>query len=114
MFGVSNQLLAAIALGVGTTLIIKSGKMRYVWVTLVPMAFMFTTTLTASWHLFHSFHRQAANAVSAADAFNLNLDAVLMVIMAVLALIALADMLYKWYGYLSKSRPITSSEVIES
>ncbi|MFZ5518541.1 MAG: carbon starvation protein A [Candidatus Zhuqueibacterota bacterium] len=114
MFGVSNQLLAAIALGVGTTLIIKAGKARYVWVTLVPMAFMFSTTLTASWQLYHSFRDQAARAATSAEAFNLNLDAVLMAIMAVLALIALGDMLYKWYGYLSGSRSITSSEILES
>jgi len=114
MFGVSNQLLAAIALGVGTTLIIKARKARYAWVTLIPMAFMFSTTLTASWQLFQSFRNQAARAATSAEAFNLNLDAVLMAIMAVLALIALADMLYKWYGYLSGARSITSSEILES
>ncbi len=113
MFGVSNQLLAAIALGVGTTLIIKSGKVRYIGVTLVPMIFMFTTTFTASWHLIHTFRSQALKAANPSQAFNFNLDATLVAIMAVLAVVALADMIYKWYGYLTKTRPITSSEVIE-
>ena len=113
MFGVSNQLLAAIALGVGTTLIIKSGKVNYIWVTGVPMAFMFVTTLTAAWQLIWMFRDKALKAVKASDAFNFNLDAGLVALMAVLAIVSLADMLYKWYGYLMKTRPITSSEVIE-
>ena len=77
MFGVSNQLLAAIALGVGSTLIIKAGKVRYVWVTLIPMVFMFVTTFAASWSLIGAFRSQAIKAKTAAEAFNFNLDAIL-------------------------------------
>src|SRR5262249_22743700 len=49
MFGVSNQLLASIALCVGTTVIINSGRARYAWITLLPLSFVATTTLTAGW-----------------------------------------------------------------
>ncbi len=49
MFGTANQLLAGIALCVGTTVIINMGKARYAWVTLVPMAFVMATTLSAGW-----------------------------------------------------------------
>ena len=47
MFGIANQLLAAVALAVGTTILINMGKARYAWVTLAPLAFVAVTTLTA-------------------------------------------------------------------
>ena len=109
----SNQLLAAIALGVGTTVIIKYHKLKYVWVTLVPMAFMFVTTLTAAWQLFFMFRQKAAAAALAADKFNFNLDAILVAAMAALAVIALADMLYKWYCFVFGGRDIKMSETVE-
>jgi carbon starvation protein len=113
MFGVSNQLLSAIALGVGTTLIIKYGKTRFMWVTFIPMAFMFTTTFTAAWQLTRMFFDKAAKAATAADAFNFRLDAALVILMALLAVISLLDMLYKWYGFLSHTRDMKMTEVIE-
>jgi carbon starvation protein len=82
MFGVSNQLLAAIAFGVGTTVIIKSGKARYAWTTLLPMVFMYTTTLTASWELVGIFLGKAAQAATAAEAFTLKVDALLVILLA--------------------------------
>ncbi|HXH08038.1 MAG TPA: carbon starvation protein A [Vicinamibacterales bacterium] len=47
MFGIANQLLAAVALAVGTTILINLGRARYAWVTLLPLAFVAVTTLTA-------------------------------------------------------------------
>lgn len=113
MFGVSNQLLAAIAFGVGTTVIIKSGKARYAWTTFVPMIFMFTTTLTASWELVMIFLGKSTSAVSAAEAFTFRIDAVLVSLMAALAVIALFDMLFTWYKYFSRARKMPSGEVAE-
>lgn len=46
MFGVANQLLATLALAVGTSFLINSGKRKYIWITLVPMTFVGITTIT--------------------------------------------------------------------
>jgi len=48
MFGAANQLMATIALVVGTTYIINRGRRKYAWVTIVPMAFVGITTLYAA------------------------------------------------------------------
>jgi carbon starvation protein len=49
MFGIANQLLAAVALCVGTTVIVNSGRARYAWVTVLPLAFVTVTTVSAGW-----------------------------------------------------------------
>ena len=56
MFGVANQLLAAVALSVATSAIINAGRVRYVWTTLVPLVFVAITTLYAGWcNIFGNF-----------------------------------------------------------
>jgi carbon starvation protein len=47
MFGTANQLLAAIALSIGTSYIINNGKIKYAYVTIIPMLFIFAVTFTA-------------------------------------------------------------------
>jgi carbon starvation protein len=49
MLGIANQLLATTALCVGTTVIVNQGRARYAWVTLLPLAFVATTTLSAAY-----------------------------------------------------------------
>jgi carbon starvation protein len=49
LFGIANQLLAAIALAVCTTVLVKSGKLRWAWVTGVPLAWVVAITFTAGW-----------------------------------------------------------------
>jgi carbon starvation protein len=49
MFGIANQLLGGVALAVGTTILINMGRARYAWVTVAPLCFVATTTLTAGY-----------------------------------------------------------------
>ncbi|KYD21000.1 carbon starvation CstA family protein [Caldibacillus debilis] len=55
LFGISNQMLAGIALLFGTTILFKMGKKKYTWVTLLPTAWLLLVTLTAGLQkIFHS------------------------------------------------------------
>ncbi|WTY68464.1 carbon starvation protein A [Streptomyces sp. NBC_01410] len=49
LFGIANQLLAAVALTVCTTVLVKSGRLRWAWVTAVPLAWVVAVTFTAGW-----------------------------------------------------------------
>ncbi|MFD0436882.1 carbon starvation CstA family protein [Streptomyces chartreusis] len=49
LFGIANQLLAAVALAVTTTVLIKSGRLRWAWVTGIPLAWDVAVTFTAGW-----------------------------------------------------------------
>ncbi|HRE82990.1 MAG TPA: carbon starvation CstA family protein, partial [Opitutaceae bacterium] len=49
IFGVANQLLAVIALSLGTTVLIKMGRTRYIWVSLLPLSWLLSVTVTAGW-----------------------------------------------------------------
>ena len=49
IFGVANQLLAVIALALGTTVLIKMGRLRYLWVPLLPLVWLLAVTMTAGW-----------------------------------------------------------------
>jgi len=110
MFGVANQLLAAIAFGVGTIIIVKSGKLKYAWVTFIPMVFMFTTTLTASWQLIWIFMNKAASALSPVEALTFKIDAYLVFLMALLAVIVLFDMLCKFFRFVSEGTEIAKGD----
>ena len=71
MFGIANQLLAAIALAVGTVILLRMEKARYVWVTLVPLTFVTGTTLTAAAQmiLFHYWPKTATRWVIQMNVF---------------------------------------------
>ncbi|HET9839286.1 MAG TPA: carbon starvation CstA family protein [Candidatus Angelobacter sp.] len=50
IFGICNQLLAAVALCVATTIIVKMGRARYMWITLAPLCWLVAVTFSAAWH----------------------------------------------------------------
>ena len=55
LFGIGNQMLAAMALTLGTVILFKMKKEKYVWVTIVPTVFLIITCMTAGWQkIFHS------------------------------------------------------------
>jgi len=110
MFGAANQLLGMLALCVGTTVLIKMGKARYLGVTTVPMVFVGVITLSASYELFVLFLAKAGSA-PAGKAFVFYLDAALIGVVATLAVVILADSLAKWYGFVVQKKPYTTSEV---
>jgi carbon starvation protein len=49
IFGIANQLLAVLALALGTTVLIKMGRTRYIWTTLAPLGWLLAVTLSAGW-----------------------------------------------------------------
>ena len=106
MFGVANQLLAALALCVGTTVILKTNKARYALVTVIPMAFMTIMTVTASFKLMRIFAQKAI--AEPANAFTYRLDSMLVALMAGLAILAVLDAVIKWFGIMKSPRPIES------
>ncbi len=109
MFGTANQLLGMLALCIGTTLLIKMGKAKYIWVTLLPMLFMASITFTASVHLIQDFSLKAS---TSPDPFKFILNALLMTVMLLLAIIVVVSSAVKWYGYLVRKMPIKTTEVI--
>lgn len=116
IFGISNQLLAAVALAVCTTLLVKSGRLKWAWITGVPLAWDATVTLTASWQKVFSsdpkvgFFKQRSVFQDAIDAgkvlppaknmddmhtvvTNSTVDGVLSAILAVLVVVVITDAL---------------------
>ncbi|MFJ3416249.1 carbon starvation CstA family protein [Streptomyces sp. NPDC086082] len=116
IFGIANQLLAAVALAVCTTLLVKSGRLKWAWITGIPLAWDATVTLTASWQKVFSgdpkvgFFKQRSVFQDAIDAgrvlpparsmddmrtvvTNSAVDGVLSAILAVLVVVVIADAL---------------------
>ena len=134
LFGIANQLLAAVALCVGTTVIIKMGKARYAFTTLVPLAWLVTVTMTAGWlkifspdprlgflaHARTVADKLAAGALpagvkTAADAarvmFNDRLDAAVAGFFMVSVIVILTDSLWGWVAVLRGTRATNNTEV---
>ncbi|OFX60247.1 MAG: carbon starvation protein CstA, partial [Bacteroidetes bacterium GWA2_30_7] len=94
MFGTANQLLATIALAVGTSYIINRGKARYAWVTIVPMLFVGITTLTAGIKNILNIYLPQLDSEKTIVQGSINLTLTGLIIICVLIIIG--DALPKW------------------
>jgi carbon starvation protein len=56
LFGLSNQLLASMTLAIGTTILLRMGKAKYIWTTLIPLCFMIVTAMTAGFYNIFQFY----------------------------------------------------------
>ncbi len=116
LFGISNQLLAAVALCVATTILIKMGRQRYAWVTLGPLAWLIAVTMTAGYQKVFSantrlgFLSHAASLATSTDPnaarliFNDRLNAVIaLFFMSVVAMLVFTSA-REWWLVLSRRK----------
>jgi carbon starvation protein len=97
MFGIANQLLAAVALCVGTTVIINSGRARYAWATLVPLSFVGSVTLTAGYMSIRDIYLPLAASADSARSTQGYIDAILTGVLMASAVVIMIDSVYHWY-----------------
>jgi carbon starvation protein len=90
MFGIANQLLAVLALCLVTTLLINSGRGRYAFVTLIPMIFVTSTTMTAGVIMVNNFRTMIARGEVLKGSLNLSLTVFVMASVAFILLWATA------------------------
>jgi carbon starvation protein len=125
LFGISNQLLAAVALVVATTILMKMGRLRWIWVTLLPMAWLVAITMTASYQKifdanprigFLAYAKALAAQIAAGKIpaekiaetqrliFNQRLDAAVTAVLAVMILVLIVEALVHWYAILGRGK----------
>jgi len=125
LFGIANQLLATVALVVATSILLKMKRVRWIWVTLVPTAWLVAVTMTASYQKifaanpdlgFLSKANSLASQIAAGQVplekiaethrliFNQRLDAVVTATLALMILVLLVEAAAQWYGILSRRR----------
>jgi carbon starvation protein len=131
LFGIANQLLAAIALTVATTIFVKMHRAKYMWITCIPLAWLVVVTFTAGWQKIFSdqprlgFLAEAASVQAALDAgtiplakaaaaraqiFNARLDALLCGLFLILVATVLIDSVRVWAGVLRGTRSSAAGE----
>jgi carbon starvation protein len=123
LFGISNQLLATVALCMATTIIIKLHRARYAAVTLAPLAWLVAVTFTASWQkIFDAsprvgFLAQAralesapATAATARLIFNNRLDAAVTGVLVAMVTLVLFESVRQWLGILLGTKEVRLKE----
>jgi carbon starvation protein len=133
LFGISNQLLAAIALTLVTVLLIKHGRLKYAWVTAIPLVWDLVITMTASYQKVFSsdpavgYFTQRQRYVDARDAgevlapaqdvgqmdkviFNSTLNGVLQAVFALLTLVVVANAVFVIARAIRSRGPVPTTE----
>ncbi len=131
LFGIANQMLAAIALCVATSILVKSGKVKYAWITALPLTWLVIVTSTASYQKIfsedlrvgffaaanHLSTQLAAGTLSASKAavapqliFNQHLDAYLTMFFVAVLWIMIINMLTIAWRHLNGKLLLSSSE----
>ncbi|MEU9197832.1 carbon starvation CstA family protein [Streptomyces hundungensis] len=133
LFGIANQLLAALALALCTTVLIKQGRLRWAWVTGLPLLWDVAVTLTASWQKvfspdprvgFFAQRERYTDALAGGDVLapahttedmrhivtNSTVDGVLAAVFALLVLVVMADVVRVWVKALRAHAPLPTSE----
>jgi carbon starvation protein len=134
LFGIANQLLAAVALTLATTLLIKSGRLKWAWITAVPLAWDAAVTLTASYQKVFSdnpklgFFAQRDNFQDALDqgkvlppaksvddmhavVTNSTVDGILAALFATMIIVVILDAARVWVKAIRAREPLPSTEV---
>src|ERR1700722_1993829 len=122
LFGIANQLLACVALVVATTILLKMGRARWIWVTLAPMVWLVAITMTASYQKIFSANPRIgflsqANVLAAQISsgaipaekiavtqrliFNNRLDAAVTAVLAAMILVLIVEAIGEWIAILS-------------
>src|SRR5215475_4127609 len=94
MFGIANQLLAAVALCVATTMVINSGRAKYCWVTILPLAFVSSTTLVAGFKSITDIFWPLAQKAETATMGVINTSLTVIIMFA--AVVIMLDSLRRW------------------
>jgi carbon starvation protein len=131
LFGIANQLLACCALVVATTILLKMGKQRYVWVTVLPMTWLIVVTMTASWQKIfdesprlgflagaHALEAQIASGAIPAAAlsrtqhlvFNSYLNVGVTAILVGLIALLIFEAVSVWIGLFTKTKAVSLNE----
>ena len=121
LFGIANQLLAATALIIATTIFFRTGRARFAWVTLLPLVFLLTATTTAGLQkMFHPDPRigflahASAPGTTASQAFNDRLDAAIAGIFLFLVATVLGSAIIQWRGLLTGRQPLQPDGLLQA